>query len=196
MRYVIPAVLAAVVLASAAAFCAVIASAKPKISLSRAGLATLSTPFGTGSVARVSAVGGVEQKDISVALRGRDVWPTQQVEPGERIKVLATVRRPGWISWLTGSAEHVSITEIAPVAKVASTFLTKAAGQPLKVKFRQAVSVVGTYPLGAAADPHSLATSESSMTVDTTAPAGTIAVAAAVRSWERGRGSPPQRPSR
>jgi hypothetical protein len=185
MRYVVPAAVVGLVLIAGVALCAVVASAEPKIALSRDGLATLSTPFGTGSVSRVSAVGGREQKDIPVALRGHDVWPTQKVEPGERIQVVATVRRPGWISWLTGSTERVTLTEVAPVAKVTSTFLTRAAGQPLKVKFRQPVSVVGSYAPGAAADPHSLATSESSMTVETTAPAGTIAVAAAVRSWER-----------
>jgi hypothetical protein len=185
LRYLVPGTVVGVVLVAAVALCAVVASAKPKIALSADGLATLSTPFGTGSVSRVSAVGGREQKDIPVALRGHDVWPTQKVQAGERIQVVATVRRPSWISWLTGSTERVTLTEVAPVAKVTSTFLTRAAGQPLKVKFRQPVSVVGSYVPGAPADPHSLATSESSMTVDTTAPAGTIAVAAAVRPWER-----------
>jgi L,D-transpeptidase catalytic domain len=185
LRYLVPAAVVALLLVAAGGLCAVVASAKPTIELSADGLAKLSTPFGTGSVLRVSAVGGREQKDIPVALRGHDVWPTQKVEPGERIQVVATVRRPGWISWLTGSTERVTLTEVAPIAKVASTFLTRAAGQPLKVKFRQPVSVAGSYTPGAAADPHRLATSERSMTVDTTAAAGTIAVAAAVRSWER-----------
>jgi hypothetical protein len=185
MRYVVPGSVVGLILVAVVALCAVVASAQPTLALSADSLATLSTPFGTGSVSRVSAVGGREQKDIPVALRGDDVWPTQKVAAGERIQVVATVRRPGWISWLTGATERVTLTEIAPVAKVTSTFLTRAAGQPLKVKFRQPVSVVGSYAPGAAADPHSLATSESSMMVDTTAPAGTIAVAAAVRSWER-----------
>jgi hypothetical protein len=185
MRYLIPATTVAFVVAAAAGLCVVVASAKPEIVLSRDWLATVSTPFGTGSVSRVSAVGGREQKDIPVVLRGHEVRPTQKVAPGERIQVVATVRRPGWISWLTGSTERVTLTEVAPVAKVASTFLTRAAGQPLKVKFRQAVSVVGSSPLGAEPAPHQLAKAETSMTVDTTAPAGTIAVAAAVRAWER-----------
>jgi peptidoglycan hydrolase-like protein with peptidoglycan-binding domain len=185
LRYLVPAALVTVVLIAAAVLCAVVASAKPRIALSAKGLATLSTPFGTGSVARVSAVGGLEQKDIPVALRGADVWPTRKVEPGERIRVVATVRRPGWISWLTGSTERVTLTEVAPVAKLTSTFLTRAAGHPLKVKFRQPVSVAGSYAVGAPADPHRLAMSQTSITVHTTAPAGTITVAAAVRSWER-----------
>jgi peptidoglycan hydrolase-like protein with peptidoglycan-binding domain len=185
MRYVVPAAVVVLVLVAAVVFSAVVASAKPKIALSADGLATLSTPFGTGSVARVSAVGGREQKDIPVTLRGDVVWPLRKVEPGERIQVVATVRRPGWISWLTGSTERITLSEVAPVAKLTSTFLTRAAGEPLKVKFREPVSVVGSYALGAAADPHRLATAATSMTVATTAAAGTIAVAAAVRSWER-----------
>ena len=184
MRYVVPGTVVGLFLIAAVALCAVVASAKPKVELSADSLATLSTPFGTGSVSRVSAVGGREQKDIPVALRGHDVWPKHKVEPGERIHVVATVHRPGWISWLTGSTERVTLTEVAPVAKVTSTFLTKASGRPLKVKFRQPVSVVGSYTPGAAADPRALAKSERSLTVDATAPAGTIAVAAAVRSWE------------
>jgi hypothetical protein len=185
MRYVIPAAVVGVVVVAGVAVSAVVASAQPTIALSADGLAKLSTPFGTGSVSRVSAVGGREQKDIPIVLRGDEVWPTQKVEPGERIEVVVTVRRPGWISWLTGSTERVKLTEVAPVAKVVSTFLTRTAGRPLEVKFRQPVSVAGSYSPGAAADPHSLRTAERSLTVNTTASAGTIAVAAAVYSWER-----------
>jgi hypothetical protein len=181
----VPAALGGLILVAAAALCVVADTSQPKISLSAEALAKLSTPFGTGSVLRVSAVGGREQKDIPVTLRGDDVWPTGKVDPGERIQVVATVRRPGWISWLTGSTERVTLTEVAPVAKVASTFLTRAAGHPLKVKFREPVAVAGSYELGASAHSHSLATPQSSLTVNTTAPAGTVAVAAAVRSWER-----------
>ncbi len=182
--YVVPVVLS-IPLIVAIVFGAVVASAKPRIKLSQQGLATITLPYGGGSVQTVSAVGGREQADIPVTMRGRTVWPTEKVQQGERIKVVATIKRPSWISWVAGRTERVSISEVAPVAHLASTYLTHGKGQPLTVRFKEPIRVVGSGALGTDFDPHEISSPSNAVTVNTTAAAGTMAVAAAVRPWEQ-----------
>ena len=185
LRYVIPAVLAIPVIVLIV-FGAVVAGAKPSIRLSQEGLATVTTPYGGGTVARVSAIGGREQKDIPVTLRGHTIWPQGKIPQGERVTVVATIKRPSWISWVAGDTERVSITEVTPVAHLRSTYVTRANGQPLTVRFREPVQVVGSGALGREFDPHQISTPSSVVRLHTSpAAAGTIAVAAAVRSWEQ-----------
>jgi len=181
--YVIPPLIVAPV-AAAAVFAVLISNTDPTITLSPQSLATIKTPFGTGRVERVAAVGGREQKDIPVTLRGDQVWPDQKIAQGERITVVATVRRPGWISWLAGKEQRVTVTEVAPVAQVASTFITRAAGQPLTVRFKEPVREVGSGAPGSTVDPRTLPAGSTELTIPASAAAGTIAVAAAVRPWE------------
>lgn len=184
LRYVIPLILV-VPLTVLVVLAAVVAGAKPAIRLSSDSLAKITLPYGGGKVVRVSAVGGREQKVVRVKLRGDQVWPTQQVAPGERITVVATIDRPSWISWVAGKSERITLSEVTPVARVASIYITHTAGKPLTVRFRQPVQVVGSGAPGADFDPRPLAAAETSMTLRASAPAGTIAVAAAVRPWER-----------
>ena len=184
LRYVVPGVVAVPVLA-AIVFVAIVANTEASIRLSPESLATVQTPFGTGHVSRVSAIGGREQQDLPVSLRGDQVWPTQKVTPGARITVVATVDRPGWISWLTGKTERVTVTETAPVSKVASTYVVHRSGHAVTVKFTKPVQTVGSGTPGTDFDPHTVAKAESSISVPVSSAAGTVAVAAAVKPWEK-----------
>ncbi|MGH2842635.1 MAG: hypothetical protein ACRDKL_03490, partial [Solirubrobacteraceae bacterium] len=183
-RYVVPALLVAP-LAAAAVLAAVVAHSKTRIRPSSVALAAVVRPLGGGRIVAVSAVGGTEQKDVPVTLRGDQVWPTAKVAPGERITVLATVRRPGWISWLSGSQQQVKLTVVAPVARLASKFITRAAGEPLRVRFVAPVQVVGSGTPGRSFDPHTLSEPQGALTLRARGAAGTVTVAAAVRPWER-----------
>lgn len=183
-RYVVPALLAPP-LAAAVAAAVIVAGSKPTIHLSKQALASLSKPLGGGQVVSVSAYSGGVPKSVPVKLSGNQIWPTRPVSPGERITVLATVKRPGWIAWLSGSEQHVRLSVVAPVAHVTSRFLTRQAGAPLMVDFAHPVTVAGAGSPGTDFDPRPLSAPRSSLALNVSGAAGTVAVSAAVRSWER-----------
>ncbi len=103
---------------------------------------------------------------------------------GERITIQATIRRPGWISWLTGKNEQVKVSETTPVAKLASSFLTRKRGQPVTVDFDDAVAEAGFGGLGANVAAKRLAAPSTSLALNEQATAGTGDVAVAARTWE------------
>ena len=173
------------VIAAAVVAGALLARSRSHIRTSDRALATLSRPLGGGQIVHVSAFSGAVPKDVPVTLRGNQIWPTRQLLPGQRITVLATIKRPSWISWLADSEQHVRMTVTTPVARLTSRFLTRAPGTPLTVNFTQPVAVAGAGALDSRFDSRPLARPQSSLTLRVAGEAGTVAVAAAVRSWER-----------
>jgi len=134
-------------------------------------------PFG-GKLERVRAFGPGGQR-IPLAVRDGRLTPRTLLTPGETVSVEAVVRRPGWLGWALGSERHVQQTIRAPVANVSERWLTVPSGSRVQVRFDGPVSAVGygrvrRRPLGG-----------SSLTLGPRPPAGTVAVAAAARTWER-----------
>jgi peptidoglycan hydrolase-like protein with peptidoglycan-binding domain len=183
MRYVVPVLVALPFLAVAAAL-VLVASSHPSIRVGKSTLAVITLPRGGGQIARVIAIGGREQQVVPVRLKGHQVVPAEQLPQGERITIQATIRRPGWISWLTGKTEQVQVTETTPVAKLSSAFLTRKAGQPVTVNFRGPVAEVGSGQLGSKVKAKRLAIPARSYTLHETASAGTADLAVAARTWE------------
>jgi hypothetical protein len=136
-------------------------------------------PFG-GTLQHVSAF-GPDGRRIPLAVRDGRLTPRTLVRPGETVSVEAVVRRPSWLGWALGSTRHVHRTIRAPVAGVSERWLTVAPGSPVKVSFDRPVSAVAYGRLGRRA----LGPSRRSLTLGRRAPVGTVAVAAAARSWER-----------
>jgi peptidoglycan hydrolase-like protein with peptidoglycan-binding domain len=182
--YVVPAIIAVPIVAAAVA-ATVIASSKATIRIGANSLAVITLPKGGGTISRVDAIGGREQKVIPVRLVGHQVLPVGELPAGERLTVDVTVRRPGWISWLTGKTEQVKVSETTPVVAVRSNFLTRKAGQPLSVNFTGDVASVGYGPLGSKASARQLASSEKTLTLNETGLAGRLTVSFAPRSWEQ-----------
>jgi hypothetical protein len=183
LRYVVP-VLVALPFLAVAAVLALVASSHPSIRVGRTTLAEITLPRGGGTIARVVAIGGREQQVVPVHLVDRQVVPVDKLPAGERITIQATVRRPGWISWLTGKNEQVQVTETTPVAKLTSSFLTRKRGQPVRVDFDDAVAEAGFGRLGASVPAKRLAAPSTRLVLNEQATAGTGDVAIAARTWE------------
>ncbi|MDE3130358.1 MAG: peptidoglycan-binding protein, partial [Acidobacteriota bacterium] len=184
LRYVVP-ILVALPFVAVAAGLVLVATSHPSIRAGRTALAVITLPRGGGTIARVIAIGGREQQVIAVKLRGDEVVPTEKLAAGERVTIQATIRRPSWISWLTGKEEQVQVTETTPVAKLTSAFVTRRAGQPVRLRFSTPVAALGSGAVGSSVAAGHLAKPVSGYRLNEAAGAGTADVAFAARSWEQ-----------
>jgi hypothetical protein len=146
-------------------------------------LAHVNLPFGSGKVESVSVVGGREAKLIGVQLRGDQIWPTQLLGVHERVTVDVVVKHPGWMSWLSGSTQTMHLTLWTPSTRLRSHYLTVRHGAPLTFAFSQPVRVFESNATDRL-QRHLLSTPQSRVQVHVGAPAGTMYVAAAARTWE------------
>ncbi|MGH2860743.1 MAG: L,D-transpeptidase family protein [Solirubrobacteraceae bacterium] len=162
----------------------IVASSHPSIKIGKNTLAVIKLPSGGGTIVSVTALGGREQQVVPVRLDGRQIVPTERLPAGERLTIQATVRRPGWISWLTGKEQQIRVRETTPVAKLASAFLTHEKGQPVRLDFSTPVVEFGSAQLGGKVSTKHLSAPSSSHELNETSSAGTADVAVAARSWE------------
>jgi L,D-transpeptidase catalytic domain/Putative peptidoglycan binding domain len=183
LRYVVPVLVALPFLAVAAVF-VVVSSSHPGILVGRSTLAEITLPRGGGKITRVVVIGGPEQHVVPVKLVGHQVVPVGRLPAGEHLTIQATVRRPGWISWLTGKNEQVQVSETTPVARLASSYLTRKHGQPVTVAFVEPVAEAGFSHLGRTVSPKRLSVPTRSFDLNEQAAAGTGHVAVAARTWE------------
>ena len=151
-------------------------------------LARVDLPLGGGKIQSVLVTGGRTAGLLPIELRGTEIWPRTRIPAGERLTVQVVVKRPGAISWLTGSKEHLRLTVTAPTAHVLTPYLTLAAGAPLHVRFDQPVQWV-TYGPPGAIKRHTLPAPETTVTLPRGAAAGSELIAAGPRTWERARAS-------
>jgi peptidoglycan hydrolase-like protein with peptidoglycan-binding domain len=104
------------------------------------------------------------------------------------VTIQVVIKRPGAVSWLSGSTEHLRLTLTAPTAHVVHPYVTVAAGAPLRVRFNQPVQWV-TYGTPGALKRHVLPAPESTVSLPRPAVAGSELVAAGPRTWERAHAS-------
>ena len=131
-------------------------------------------PF-AGSLVSVQAR-GADGRAVPVVVSHGRLTPRVQVAAGERISISVVVRRPGWESWALGATRHQTLTVRSPVATISNRWVTVAHGGPVRVRFDtpvDRVSVAGAVATGR------------TVTLKTTTAAGSVALAAAVRPWER-----------
>jgi peptidoglycan hydrolase-like protein with peptidoglycan-binding domain len=136
-------------------------------------------PFG-GKLERVSAF-GPDGRRIPLTVQGGRLTPRTLLTPGEVVSVEAVVRRPSWLGWALGSERHVHRTVQAPVADVSERWLTVPPRSSVKVRFDRPVTAVAYGRAGRRA----FGRPRRTLTLGRRAPAGTVAVAAAARAWER-----------
>jgi peptidoglycan hydrolase-like protein with peptidoglycan-binding domain len=177
-----------VLLAALAVLAVAFATSKAKLSADGRALARVDMPLGGGKIERVLVTGGPTGNLLPVEVRGNQIWPRKRIPVGERVTVDVVVKRPGAVSWLTGSKQHLRLTLAAPKAHVLHPYLTVAAGAPLRVHFSQPVQWV-TYGTPGALKRHVLPGPETTVSLPRPAAAGSELVAAGPRIWERAHAS-------
>jgi lipoprotein-anchoring transpeptidase ErfK/SrfK len=133
-------------------------------------------PF-AGKLEQASATGS-GGRTVSLVRNGKLLTPATRLTPGEAVAVTVVIKRPGWIGWALGKTRTERLTVTAPVAHVTDRWLTAGSGGQVAVKFDTPVEAV---EYGGRRHP----ARGGSVLVPTATPAGSLAVAAAPRSWER-----------
>ncbi|HUE28764.1 MAG TPA: L,D-transpeptidase family protein [Solirubrobacteraceae bacterium] len=182
-RYVIGGLLALAVLAVVAGI-VVLASTSAGLTTDSVALAKVGMPLGGGRISSVSVVTGSHARPVPVYVQGDKIWPRGKVPAGARLSIEVVVKRPGWISWLSGSSQRLALSVVAPRASLRQDYLTLKASQPLRLNFDRPVSAVSYGPSATQLRRHVLSPPSTEMTLTRTADAGTLWVAAAPRSWE------------
>jgi hypothetical protein len=134
-------------------------------------------PFG-GKLESVHAF-GPDGRPIPLTVRAGRLTPRVRLTPGEKVSVDVVVRRPGWLGWALGHDHRERLSLRAPVASLGERWLTVRTGKPVRLTFDQPVSAVAYGGM------RRRRLNGRVLTLPHRAAAGTIAVAAAARSWER-----------
>jgi L,D-transpeptidase catalytic domain len=146
-------------------------------------LARLEVQHFGGTVESVRAF-GPDGRRIPLAVRDGRLTPRTLLTPGEQVSVQAVVHRPSWLGWALGDTRRERLTVRAPVAGVSKRWLTVHPGSPVRVSFDRTVSEVA-YGNPGHLKRQSLAGTQHSLALRRQVAAGTVAVAAAPRPWER-----------
>lgn len=174
-----------IVVAVLAAGAIVLATSSASLTAGAGGLATVGMPTGGGTLEHVSVLEGQQSVRVPVVVRGNEIWPRKTLPAGQRVSIQVVVRRPGWMSWLTGSTQRVTLNTVTPSASLHSRFLTLHRGQPLHVTFDQPVRMVEYGPVGAL-HRKVLSSPATGVTLPRSSVAGSMMVAGTPRGWERG----------
>jgi peptidoglycan hydrolase-like protein with peptidoglycan-binding domain len=183
-RYVALALLLVVVAAVVVAG-VFLATAKASLGSDSSALAKVAMPLGGGTIEHVDAITGAQNQPLPLQVRGDQLWPTRQVPVGQRVTVDVTIKRPGWISWLTGSTETLHLTLTAPAASLRTHYITVRGSGPLRLYFKSPIQKWASGATSTSLTPHTLGAATSAVTVARTSNAGTVFVSAAPRIWER-----------
>ncbi len=184
-RRVIAAVVLAVV-AVAGTLAIVLVCAKASIDRDDAGLARIGMPLGGGKIVSVAVIDGRGRKPLAVRVSdGSLIIAKRPVAADERLRIRVVIRRPGWISWLDGKHQTLTLSYITPTASARTHYLTVGGAGRLRLRFRAPIAAyeVGTDP--AKLTRHVLRTPASTVPVPRSGPAGSVYLAAQIHRWER-----------
>ncbi|MGI8714868.1 MAG: L,D-transpeptidase family protein [Solirubrobacteraceae bacterium] len=182
-RYVLAGVIL-VIIAILAAGAIVFASAKASLTAAAGAIAKIGMPLGGGTIQSVSVVTGPHSAQVPVVMRGdRVILPKTSVPANEQLSVRVVVKRPGWISWLAGNSQTLTMTMTTPVASLRSHYLTVAHNVPLRLHFKQPIRAI-SYGGPGHLQRHVLATPQTVVTLPRSAEAGTTFVSAQIQPWE------------
>jgi hypothetical protein len=184
-RYIVLA-LVVIVVAVIAAGAVLVSSGQASLSPGTSAMANVSLPLGGGTIQSARAVTGPHSRPVPIRVQGDQIWPRRSVPAGERLTVDVVIKRPGWISWLSGSTQRVHLTLVAPAASLRTHYLTVRGHAPLTLRFRSPVAEFAAGPAGHLQH-HTLANPTSVVTIPRSGEAGTVFVSAAPRTWESSR---------
>jgi peptidoglycan hydrolase-like protein with peptidoglycan-binding domain len=173
------------VFAVAAVGAVVLGAANPSLTTDGQAIASIGMPLGGGSIQTVSVVTGPHAAPVAVRVRDDKIYPVKLVPAGETLDVQVVVKRPGWISWLSGKTQRLNLSVATPVAGLRSHYLTVSDHGPLSLHFKTPVATF-SYGVTDHLQRSVLAHPETVVTVPRPggAVAGTIFVAATIRGWE------------
>jgi L,D-transpeptidase-like protein len=172
-----------VVVLVAAAVAAVLEWSGASLNGDPTALARLEAQPLAGSIESAKAY-GPGGKPIPLTIENGRLTPRKKLTPGEHVSVNVVVKRPGWLSWALGKRRTETLTLTAPVAHVDDRWLTVPTGSPVKVGFDTSVTSVA-YGAGPQLKHERLSSPRDTVDLGPRAAAGSLSVAAAVRSWER-----------
>lgn len=177
--------MAAVVIVVAAG-AAVVALSKPTLTRDPSAIAKIGMPIGGGTVQSVIVTRTRDTSPVATTMHpGGVIYPRGQVDTGTQMTVHVAVRRPGWISWLTGGTQQLTLTVTAPSASLRAQYVTVRGREPLRLAFSAPVRIYAYGPSPSHLHRVVLATPSASITVPRTAAAGSAFVSAAPQVWER-----------
>ncbi|MFL5823993.1 MAG: L,D-transpeptidase family protein [Solirubrobacteraceae bacterium] len=182
-------VLVGVLLLLAVVGAALVVFATSKASLvpdSRA-LARVEMPLGGGTVESVTAVTGPHSRRVPVEMQGNLVFPQNKLWAGRTFTIDVVVKRPGWISWLSGDRQHLELTVTTPAANLSHSYVTLARQAPLRVTFSRPVTAISYGASRSHVTKHTLASPSRVVTLHRTALAGSIWVSGLALGWETAR---------
>ncbi len=152
-------------------------------------LASVDMPLGGGTIKSIAVYRGGDKvgdhQSIAVQMRGDKIYPRGLVGVDELVTVEVVVKRPGWLSWLTGKTQQLQLTMVTPIASLSHHYLTVPGRAPLQLQFKEPVAVVSYGPSGGPLQRHVLAAPQAQVAIPRSAPAGSMSVAAAPRAWEQ-----------
>jgi peptidoglycan hydrolase-like protein with peptidoglycan-binding domain len=176
-----------IVLAALAAVAILAVTSTVRVTGDSLALARIDLPFGGGSIERLSVLAARDQRLLATRVTGDRIWPASSLRPGERVSIAVVVRRPGWLSWLTGKTQQVRYTFLTPSSSVRSQYVTVRSGHDMKLRFNQPVRLVSYGNSQGKLTKHALATAQTTFSLKPTGTAGTMRVAGAPRTWESPR---------
>jgi peptidoglycan hydrolase-like protein with peptidoglycan-binding domain len=183
-RWMLPAGVFLVLVAVLGVLALVFVSAKASLEADASGIAKVGMPLGGGKIVSVSVIGGREQKLVPVNVVGSEIVAKQPVPANETVKVRVVIKRPGWIAWLAGKTQTLTLTYTTPTASTKTHYLTLHKGSPLTLSFKQPVAA---YEYGTSPNKLTrkvLRSPSASVTLPHTGVAGTLFVAAQIHPWE------------
>jgi peptidoglycan hydrolase-like protein with peptidoglycan-binding domain len=179
-----------VVLCVLAAAGIIVATSSAKLTADPGALAKVDLPLGGGSLRSVVATTGVQNDEhyVRVLVKGDPtIYPGVKIPAGEKLTVTAVVRRPGWISWLTGRSQTISRTVTVPATTLRDRFVTLTRSGVLRIRFSRDVRTITYGASPSAARRHTLAHPQRTVTLPHNGTAGTMYVAATAERWETAR---------
>jgi peptidoglycan hydrolase-like protein with peptidoglycan-binding domain len=171
-------------LAAAGAALAVLGTSKATLVSDPHALARIEMPLGGGTVQSVIAVTGPHSRRVPVVLRGNVVWPQKKIWAGRTITLQVVLRRPGWISWLTGRQQRLQLTVTTPVATLTHSYVTVARDAPLRVSFSRPVTSIAYGSAPNKLVRHALPAPTATVTLQRSAAAGSIWILGLPLPWE------------
>jgi peptidoglycan hydrolase-like protein with peptidoglycan-binding domain len=179
-----------VVLGVLAAGALMVSTSKGSLSADASSLARINLPMGGGTVQRVNVFRGRDQKPVPAKVAGDPVvLPKGRLPAGHKYQVQVIIKRPGWISWLTGKTETLTRTVTTPNTALQSHYVTVAQGDALRIHFRKPVRTV-SYGTKNDMTRHVLRHPRRTVTLPHTGIAGTTYVSGQVQKWENSSAQP------
>jgi peptidoglycan hydrolase-like protein with peptidoglycan-binding domain len=178
-----------VVLGLVAAALVLLGTSKPSLVPDSHALARVEMPLGGGTIQSVTAVTGPHSRRVPVVLRGNLVFPQKKVWAGRSFTIEVVVKRPGWIGWLTGSQQHLSLTVTTPMASLTHSYVTLSQHAPLRVSFNRPVTAISYGPSPSRLVKHTLGAPTRVVTLQRASAAGTLWLSGLPMGWETTRPS-------